>query len=170
MKKILSILSLSSLLLSLAACGPSAPLPTGADGKPVAGDKGISGAVTGSDVGANTKVAVFGAFTNVGSGNKIDTNNKTIEKDITLATAPVSAGKYTFALPKAPQKAQGASFKVFAFNDANGNSMFDEGEAKSKEATILWAVGVGYTLAQDADGNNVATINDFQDFDFKLGE
>ncbi|PKL77689.1 MAG: hypothetical protein CVV27_04790 [Candidatus Melainabacteria bacterium HGW-Melainabacteria-1] len=162
------ISGLGAFALGLSACGPTAPQASTPSGQPVQGDKGISGDVTGNEVGASSMVAVFGAFSNV-SGNKIDLDNKTIEADTTLAVAPVSAGKYNFALPKAPQKAQGAIFKVFAFNDSNGNKMYDQGESKSKEASITWSVVSGYTLAQDADGNNVATLGDFKDFDFKLG-
>lgn len=167
MKTSLKLLALGAFAASLAACGPTAPQATTPSGQTVAGDKGISGEVTGSAVGSSSKVAVYGAFSNV-SGNKIDTNNKTIDADTTLAIAPVSAGKYSFALPKAPQKAQGAIFKIFVFNDANGNNMYDQGEVKSKDANITWSFATGYTLAQDADGNNVATLGDFKDFDFKL--
>lgn len=167
MKKVLHLVLAGAFALSLTACGPSAPLPSTPSGSTVEGDKGISGSVTGTAVSSSTLVAVYGAFTNV-SGNKIDTNNKTIEADTTLVVAPVSAGKYNFALPKAPQKAQGAIFKLFAFNDANGNKMYDEGELKSKEASVTWAVGIGYSAAVDADGNAVATLGEFKDFDFKL--
>lgn len=170
MKTVMNLTLISSLLLgalSITSCGPTAPLPTKPSGGTVQGDKGISGAVTGNAVSAKTLVAVFGAFSNV-SGNKIDTDNKTIDADTTLVVAPVSAGKYSFALPKAPQKAQGAIFKVFAFNDSNSNSMYDSGELKSKEATITWTLLTGYTGAQDADGNSVATLGDLKDFDFKL--
>lgn len=167
MKNLLTLAITGAFALSLAACGPTAPLPTTPNGTKVEGDKAISGAVTGESVTSSTKVAIFGAFTNV-SGNKIDTNNKTIDADTTLVVAPVSAGKYNFALPKAPQKAQGAIFKLFAFNDANNNNMYDQGEAKSKEASVTWAVGIGYSAAVDADGNAVATLGEFKDFDFKL--
>ncbi len=171
MKSIIHGLAASAFSLTLlAACGPTSPLPVSSSGGTIEGDKGISGEVTGSDVGANTKIAVFGAFTNV-SGNKINLDNKTIEEDTTLAVAPVSAGKYTFALPKGPQKAQLAAFKIFAFNDANANNLADEGEVRSKEATVRWTFAGGYNLAQDADGNQVPSLlSDFKDFDFKLGE
>lgn len=161
---------LAAVSLSLVACGPNAPAPVSSSGNPVQTDKGISGAVTGSLVGAQTKVAVFGAFTNV-SGNKIDLDNKTIEADTTLAVAPVTEGKYNFGLPKGPQKAQLAAFQIFAFNDTNSNNLYDEGETKSKEATVRWSIAGGYTLATDADGNQVPSLIDsFKDFDFKLGE
>lgn len=169
MKTLVSLISLGALTLGLVACGPTAPQATNSAGKPVAGDKGISGAVTGEAVGAKTKVAVFGAFVNLPSNNKIDTDNQTITADTTLAVAPVSAGKYNFAMPKAPQKAHLASFKVFAFNDDNDNSKYDENEKKSKEATITWSLAGGYQAATDADGSAVISLLDpFKDFNFKL--
>ncbi|PIQ27857.1 hypothetical protein COW36_08565 [bacterium (Candidatus Blackallbacteria) CG17_big_fil_post_rev_8_21_14_2_50_48_46] len=168
LKNILGTLALAAMISPLVACGPTAPLATTSTGQEVQGDKGISGAVTGSKVGISTKIAVYGAFMNV-SGNKIDTQNKTIESDTTLAVAPVKDGKYNFALPKAPQKAQGANFKIFAFNDENGNSLYDENELKSKEANVVFAVVGGYAGSKDADGNIVLDIlSDFKDFDFKL--
>lgn len=167
LKKSLALLVLLSLM-PLTACGPTAPLAKTPTGTEVKGDKGISGAVTGAQVGPSTKVAVFGAFMNV-SGNRIDTDNKTIEADTTLAVATVSAGKYNFALPKAPQKAQGATLKIFAFNDANGNNLYDENETKSKEASVVWSIAGGYIAANDADGNKIVDLlSDFKDIDFKL--
>ena len=164
----LTHLTLLTALLPLGACGPTAPLAQTPGGQTVKGDKGISGAVTGSKVGPSTKIAVYGAFMNI-SGNRIDTENKTIEADTTLAVAPVSGGTYNFALPKAPQKAQGATFKVFAFNDANGNNLFDEGELQSKAATVAWSVAGGYIGAEDADGNKIIDLlSDYKDIDFKL--
>lgn len=165
MKQIITLAALGAIALT--ACGPTAPLPTKPDGTTVQGDKAISGEVTGTGVGASTKVAIYGAFTNI-SGNKIDTDNKTITADTTLVVAPVTAGKYNFAMPKAPQKANLAAFKIFAFNDANSNNMFDEGEKKSKEATMSWTAITGYSGAIDADGNIVPALGDFKDFDFKL--
>ena len=101
--------------------------------------------------------------------NKIDTDNQTITADTTLSVAPVAAGKYNFAMPKAPQKAHLASFKVFAFNDDNGNSKYDDSEKKSKEATITWSLAGGYQAATDADGSAViALLDPFKDFNFKL--
>lgn len=168
MNKAIYVLAAAALSFGLVACSPSAPSLTAADGSEIKGDKAISGTVKGSVVGAKTKIAVFGAFTNV-SGNKIDTANKTIDADTTLATAPVVDGKYSFALPKGPQKAQVAAFQIYAFNDDNGNSLFDEGELKSNEATVRWSFAGGYTLATDADGNQVADLfGDFKDFDFKF--
>ncbi|MEZ0370281.1 MAG: hypothetical protein ACAI44_14425 [Candidatus Sericytochromatia bacterium] len=167
MKTVLKLAISGTFLLGLVACGPTAPLPTKPGGGTVEGDKGISGEVTGTAVGANSLVAVFGAFTNI-SGNKINTDNKTIEADTTLVVAPVTNGKYNFALPKAPQKGTGALFKIFAFNDSNSNRMYDQGELKSKDAQMSWAIGIGYSGAVDADGNAVATLGEFKDFDFKL--
>lgn len=164
LKKSLVLLSLCSLV----ACGPTAPLAKTPTGTEVKGDKGISGSVTGTKVDPSTKVAVFGAFMNV-SGNRIDTENKTIEADTTLAVVSVNGGKYSFALPKAPQKAQAANLKIFAFNDANGNNMYDEGETKSKEASVVWSIAGGYVAASDADGNKIVDLlSDFKDIDFKL--
>jgi hypothetical protein len=164
-----SIALLALLTSTLVACGPSAPLTQTSGGKTIEGDKAIAGRVTGSKVGISTKIAVFGAFNNV-SGNKINAENQTIDKDITLVVAPVVDGKYNFALPKAPQKAQGAALKIFAFNDTNGNSEYDEDEIKSKEATMTYLVGIGYTGAEDADGNKVVIdpLSSFKDFDFKI--
>jgi hypothetical protein len=166
-KKTLALLAL--MTTALVACGPSAPLTQTSTGKTIEGDKAIAGKVTGSKVGSSTKIAVFGAFSNI-SGNKIDAENQTIENDITLVVAPVKDGVYNFALPKAPQKAQGAILKIFAFNDANGNSVYDDSEIKSKEATMTFAVGIGYTGAEDADGNKVVIdpLSSFKDFNFKL--
>lgn len=170
MNKAILFLSAAALSLGLVACGPSNSNLTTPDGSAIQGDKGISGAVTGSMVGPKTKIAVFGAFTNV-SGNKIDTANKTIDADTTLATSPVTDGKYSFSLPKGPQKAQVAAFQIYAFNDSNDNNMYDDGEMKSKEATVRWSLAGGYTLATDADGNQVADLfGDFKNFDFKLGD
>lgn len=169
MKTLIKLAALGLSTAALVACGSNVPQATTPNGQSVQGDKGISGSVTGTAVGGNTMIAVFGAFTNIGSNNKIDTNNKTIEADTTLAVSPVASGAYNFALPKAPQKANAAAFKVFAFNDANGNKMYDQGELKSKDATITWSSVTGYTFAQDADGNNVANVFEpFKDFDFKL--
>jgi hypothetical protein len=163
-----SLVALLTLSLLAACGGPATPNLVTPDGTNIEGDKGISGAVTGVNLGSNSKIAIFGAFTNV-SGNKIDTQNKTIEADTTLAYSAVSGGKYGFRLPKAPQKAQAAVFNVFAFNDSNNNNAWDDGELKSKEAKITWNLVTGYTLAIDADGNPVAALtSDFKDFDFKL--
>lgn len=166
-KKSLALLALISS--ALVACGPSAPLTQTSTGKTVEGDKAISGKVTGTKVGSSTKIAVYGAFSNI-SGNKIDAENQTIDKDITLVVAPVKDGTYNFALPKAPQKAQGAVLKIFAFNDSNGNSVYDDGEVKSKEATMTYAIGLGYSGAEDADGSKVVVdpLSSFKDFNFKL--
>lgn len=169
MKTLIKIAALGACATALVACGPGAPQATTPSGQAVQSDKGISGEVTGTAVGTSTMIAVFGAFTNIGSNNKIDTNNKTIDADTTLTVSPVASGKYNFGLPKAPQKANAAAFKVFAFNDVNGNKLWDQGELKSKEATITWSSVTGYTLAQDADGNNVLNVFEpFKDFDFKL--
>ena len=163
-----SLFALLTFALFTACGGPATPNLVTPDGNTIEGDKGISCAVTGVNVGSSSKIAIFGAFSNV-SGNKIDTQNKTIDADTTLAYAAVTAGKYSFRLPKAPQKAQGAIFKVFAFNDSNNNNAWDDGELKSKEANITWNVLTGYTVAVDADGNPVAALtSDFKDFDFKL--
>jgi len=157
-----------TLTLALVACTPAAPQLQTPDGQKLEADKSLSGVVTGTAVGSNTKIALFGAFMNI-SGNRINASNSTIEADITLATAPVQDGKYNFSLPKGPQKAHNATLKVFAFNDANNNNRYDEGELKSAEATMTWVVPVGYQLAFDADGNNVvAGLSGFENFDFKL--
>lgn len=167
MKK-LSIVLLWALLAPLTGCGEPAPSVQTSDGKQLEGDKGISGKVTGEKVGEKTKIAVFGAFQNA-SGNKIDGENNTIKEDFTIAFAPVANGEYKFSMPKGPQKAHVANFKVFAFNDANDNNAFDEGEDKSKEASVQWTALTGYKTAIDAEGNAVADLfSDFKDFNFVL--
>lgn len=170
MKKLTQTLMTAAFALSLAACGPTATQISTPDGQKLEGDRSISGKVTGDAVGADTKIALFGAFVNV-SGNKIDATNQTIEDDTTLAVQAISEGQYAFALPKPPQKAGlgVANLRIFAFNDANNNNMYDEGELKSPEGSVRYAPGVGYRSAKDADGNEIAVVvDDFKDFDFKL--
>ena len=159
---------ISSLLL--VGCGPTAPAAKTPGGELLQGDKKISGKVTGAKVTDKTMVAVFGAFNNV-SCNKIDAQNQTIDKDMVLAVAPVSTNLYSFALPKGPQKAQGAVFSIFAFDDTNNNKTYDDGEPKSKEAKVVWSIVGGYTAAEDAEGNKIADLSplsEFKDFNFKL--
>lgn len=170
LKKIASLVAISVFTItSITACGPSAP-PAQAPGTGTnleADGKVIQGKVTGSKVGASTMVALFGSFLNA-SGNKIDAQNNTVQSDGVLATAPIADGKYNFALPKAPTKANvAANFRMFVFNDANSNKTYDEGELKSKEAQVRWVVAIGYQSARDADGNEVL-LNDFKDFNFTL--
>ena len=170
MKKLVLNVMGAAFALTLAACGPTATQISTPDGQVLEGDRSISGKITGDAVGADTKVALFGAFVNV-SGNKIDATNQTIEADPPLAVQAVSEGQYAFALPKPPQKAGlgVANLRIFAFNDANNNNMFDEGELKSPEGSVRYAPGVGYRSAKDADGNEIAVFTDeFRDFDFKL--
>lgn len=165
MKKLTLLASLITLLAS--GCTTSAPAPVSSDGTKIEVTKAISGDVDGDLVGPNTKIAMFGAFLNL-SGNKINLANKTIDEDITLAVAPVQDGKYEFGLPKAPQKANGAIIRIFAFNDDNSNNSYDEGEEKTKEGKVTWSSITGYSGAQDADGNVVGTLGDFKDFDFRF--
>lgn len=172
MKKLCLAVMGAAFALTLTACGPTATQISTPDGQKLDGDRSISGKITGDAVGAETKIALFGAFVNL-SGNKIDATNQTIEEDTTLAVQAVSEGKYAFALPKAPQKAGlgVANLRLFAFNDANNNNRFDEGELKSPEGSVRYAPGIGYRSAQDADGNEVAVLTDeFKDFDFKLNK
>lgn len=160
----------AAFTLSLAACGPTATQVSTPDGQVLDADRSISGKVTGDAVGADTKIALFGAFVNV-SGNKIDATNQTIEEDTTLAVQAISEGGYAFALPKPPQKAGlgVANLRIFAFNDTNNNNMYDEDELKSAEGSVRYAPGVGYRSAKDADGNEIAVLLDeFKDFDFQL--
>ena len=170
LKKLISLVTLTAFSVSvLSACGPTAPTaqaPGGATN--LEGDgKVIQGKVTGSKLGATSMIALFGSFLNV-SGNKIDAQNNTVNADGVLAVAPIADGRYNFSLPKAPTKANTlAQFRMYVFNDANGNKTFDEGELKSKEATVRWVVGVGYQSARDADGNEVL-LNDFKDFNFVI--
>jgi len=155
-------------LVAIAGCGSNVPAAKSPTGETLQADKVMSGKVTGAKVGAQTKVAVFGAFTNI-SGNKIDASNNTIDKDGVLALAPVKDGAYRFALPKGPQKAHAALFKVFAFNDDNDNGTYEDNEVKSKEASLIWSVVGGYTAAQDADGNKIVDLfSEFKDFNYKL--
>lgn len=169
-KTLLAPLFASLLALSLSACGQNAPQLQNSQGEALEADsKTIEGSVTGSGVSGNTKMALYGAFMNATSGNRIDASNKTIEADTTLATAPVTDGAYRFALPKAPQKANAANLRLFVFNDANGNNLYDEGELKSAEANITWLPVVGYQGAKDADGNTVISgLDGFKDFDFRF--
>lgn len=168
-KNLKSLLFLMSLTASvLTACGPTAPTTQAPDGTKLEADsKTISGKVTGAKVGANTMMALYGYFTNIG-GNKIDSQNNTINSEVVLAVAPVTSGAYNFALPKAPNKANtAANLKMFAFNDENGNKTYDANEAKSTDAQIRWVVGVGYQSGRDADGNEIL-FSDFKDFNFKF--
>lgn len=170
LKKIISLAALSAFSLSLiTACGPTGPgAQVPGTGQNLESDgKLIQGSVTGSKLNANSMVALYGAFLNV-SGNKIDAQNNTINNDIVLAVAPVTTGKYSFNLPKAPSKANvAANLRMYIFNDANGNKTFDEGELKSKEAQVRWVVGLGYQSARDAEGNEIL-LNDFKDFNFVI--
>lgn len=170
LKKIVSSLLLSALTISaVTACGPTAP-PAQAPGTGnnlEADGKIIQGKVTGSKLSANTMIALYGAFLNL-STNKIDAQNNTIQNDVVLAVAPVTDGKYNFALPKAPSKANvAANLRMFAFNDANGNKTYDEGEVQSKNAQVRWVVGFGYQSARDTDGNEIL-LSDFKDFNFVI--
>lgn len=169
-KTLSASLFVSLLALSLSACGPSAPQLQNSAGQTLEADsKTIEGSVEGTGLGSNTKMALYGAFMNATSGNRIDASNKTIDADTTLATAPVSDGTYRFALPKAPQKANAANLRLFVFNDANNNNLYDEGELKSAEANITWLPVVGYQGAKDADGNTVLSgLDGFKDFDFRF--
>lgn len=168
--KIINLAVLTAFSVSaLTACGPSAP-PAQAPGTGTnleADGKVIQGKVTGTKVGAGTMIALHGSFLNL-SGNKINAQNETVNADGVLAVATVADGKYNFALPKAPTKANtAANFRIFVFNDANGNKTYDDGELKSKEGQVRWVVGLGYQSARDADGNEVL-LNDFKDFNFTL--
>lgn len=170
MKTLYTALLGGLLALNVSACGPTAPQLQNSDGQALEADsKSVDGRVTGTAVGSNTKMALYGAFMNATSGNRIDASNRTIEADTTLATAPVTEGSYRFALPKAPQKANAANLRLFVFNDANGNNLYDDGELKSAEANITWLPVVGYQGAKDADGNTVlAGLDGFKDFDFRF--
>ncbi len=170
MKNILALILAGGLTFGMTACGPTATQIETPDGQKLEADRGISGKVTGDAVGANTKVALFGAFLNV-SGNKINAVNETIDEDTTLAQQAVVDGMYSFSLPKPPQKASlgVANLQIFAFNDDNGNNMYDEGELKSPEGSVRYAPGIGYRSAKDSDGNEVAVVTaEFQDFNFEL--
>lgn len=170
LKKIVNSALLSIFTIStITACGPSAP-PAQAPGTGSnleADGRTIQGKVSGSKVSSNTMMALFGAFLNL-STNKIDAQNNTIQNDVVLAVAPVADGKYNFSLPKAPSKANvAANLRMFAFNDANGNKTYDEGEVKSKDAQVRWVVGLGYQSARDTEGNEVL-LSDFKDFNFVI--
>lgn len=170
LKKIFNLALLSTFTItSLVACGPNAPSAQvpGTGTNLESDNKVIQGKVTGSKVSSNTMIALHGSFLNL-SGNKIDFQNNTVSADMVLAIAPVTDGKYNFALPKAPSKANtAANLSMFAFNDANGNKTYDEGELKSKSAQVIWVVAVGYQGARDSEGNLIA-FNDFKDFNFTL--
>jgi len=152
----------------LSACGPA---PTAASdpttGKALETDSRIvQGKVTGTKVGSNTMVAIFGAFRNI-SGNRINAQNETIDADAVLAVAPVASGAYKFHLPKGPTKGNAASLDMFVFNDENNNKTYDANEAKSTAATLRWLIVGGYQSGKDADGNEVL-FSDFKDFNFKF--
>lgn len=170
LKKIVNLALLSTFTVtSLVACGPNAPSAQvpGTGTNLESDNKVIQGKVTGSKVSSSTMIALYGSFLNL-SGNKIDFQNNTVTSDMVLSIAPIADGKYNFALPKAPTKANtAANLRIFAFNDANGNKTYDEGELKSKEGQVRWVVAVGYQSARDQDGNEVL-FSEFKDFNFTL--
>ena len=166
LKSLLFLMGFTATVLS--ACGPTAPAAQSPTGTNLEADsRTIEGKVTGTKVSTNTMIALYGAFLNVG-GNRIDAENNTITEDKVLATAPITSGAYSFALPKAPSKANvAADLRMFAFNDANGNKTFDADQVKSPEAKVRWVVGLGYQSGRDSEGNEVLFSN-FKDFNFKF--
>jgi hypothetical protein len=148
LKKLLPLLAVAAV--TLVGCNPPPTGPSLAPGGQSVPSSGriMSGTVQGAKLGATTKIALSGSFTN-GQGGKIDALGRPITGDATvIASVPVKEGKYAMDLPAVPVGAVAGGFEVLAYNDANNNSTIDEGEYKAKGngSQIVFAAVLGYNV------------------------